>query len=101
MSKFQTLDEPTLNTINNKKNNLFENYVDTNQKYTDRPNLTQRTINQSWDFTPFPKFLFPHEKKHFLTNINRLNFPGVKELPTKLYTNPSKIIHRRNKRRYN
>ena len=79
MSKFQTLDEPTLNTINNKKNNLFENYVDTNQKYTDRPNLTQRTINQSWDFTPFPKFLFPHEKKHFLTNINRLNFPGVKD----------------------
>jgi len=79
MSKFQTIDEPSLNTINTKRKNLFENYTNTSQKDTNKSNNNLRTINQSWDFTPFPRFLFPNEKKHFLKNVNHLNFPGVKD----------------------
>ena len=37
-----------------------------------------REFNQSWDFTPFPKFLFPNEKNYFIKKYNKLNFPGVK-----------------------
>ena len=48
-------------------------------KYSRRNELNTFRINQSWDFTPFPKFLFPNEKKQFLNSFNKLNFPGVTE----------------------
>ena len=79
MSQFQILEEPALNTIKTERKSLFDNDIDTNKQLTSRSNIKMHTTNQSWDFTPFPKFLFPHEKRHFLTNINRLNFPGVKD----------------------
>lgn len=79
MSEYKTIDEPMSNTLNTKRESLFEKYNNTNPKNTNISNLSRHTINQSWDFTPFPKFLFPHEKKYFLKNINKLNFPGVKD----------------------
>ena len=79
MSQFQILEEPALNTIKTERNSLFDNDIDSNKQLTSKSNIKMHTTNQSWDFTPFPKFLFPHEKRHFLTNINRLNFPGVKD----------------------
>ncbi len=37
-------------------------------------NDTDDELNQSWDFTPFPKLYFPSEKKNAIKVINRLNF---------------------------
>ena len=48
-------------------------------KYSRQNEFNKYRINQSWDFTPFPKFLFPNEKKHFLNDVNKLNFHGVNE----------------------
>ena len=79
MSQLPTLDEPKFNTLNAKRNDIFENYTKTIPKISESTNNIRHTINQSWDFTPFPQFLFPHEKKRFLKSINKLNFPGVKD----------------------
>ena len=79
MSEYKTIEEPMANTLNTKRKSLFENYTNTNPKNTSISNTSRHTINQSWDFTPFPKFLFPQEKKYFLKNINKLNFPGIKD----------------------
>jgi len=46
-------------------------------KYSRSRDPNRNKLNTSWDFTPFPKFLFPNEKKHFLKDFNKLNFPGV------------------------
>ena len=73
----ETLTEPKLNTIN--VVNKYENESQKTKRLSNISNYKNLTINQSWDFTPFPKFLFPNEKKHFLKNINKLNFPGVKD----------------------
>ena len=73
----ELLTERKLNTIN-----VLENYKNEDRKFkkhSNSLNYKNLTINQSWDFTPFPKFLFPQEKKYFLKNINKLNFPGVKD----------------------
>ena len=48
-------------------------------RYSRSRDSNRLTINQSWDFILFPKFLFPNEKKHFLKDFNKLNFLGVKE----------------------
>ena len=79
MSQLPTLDEPKFNTLNAKRKDVFENYTKTVPKNSESLNNIRHTINQSWDFTPFPQFLFPHEKKRFLKSINKLNFPGVKD----------------------
>ena len=80
MSHLNTLEEPKFNTLNSKRTNVFENYTKTIPKSPSiTNNTTSHTNNQSWDFTPFPKFLFPYEKKRFLKNINKLNFPGIKD----------------------
>ena len=34
-------------------------------------------LNQSWDFTPFPKLYFPSEKKHAIREINGLYFKNT------------------------
>jgi len=67
-------------------NNTINNTLDRNQepekistRYSRSRDHNRLPINQSWDFTPFPKFLFPNEKKHFLKDFNKLNFPGVNE----------------------
>ena len=67
-------------------NNTINNTLDRNQepekistRYSRSRDHNRLPINQSWDFTPFPKFLFPNEKKHFIKDFNKLNFPGVKE----------------------
>ena len=39
-------------------------------------------LNQSWDFTPFPKLFFPSEKKYAIRAINRLNFKNTMNLNT-------------------
>lgn len=36
-------------------------------------------MDQSWDFTPFPKYLFPSEKKSFIKSFNNLYFQKSKE----------------------
>ena len=71
--------------IENKNTNTL-NIIDGSQeqekistKYSRQGDINRFRINQSWDFTPFPKFLFPNEKKHFLNDFNKLNFPGVNE----------------------
>lgn len=80
MTELQTLNEIKLNTLNaSSKQSLLEKYTNSNLKNNTISKYTRSTINQSWDFTPFPKFLFPNEKKHFLKSINKLNFPGVKD----------------------
>ena len=48
-----------------------------NKKLTIKHNSTNSSnneLNQSWDFTPFPKLYFPSEKKHAIREINNLNF---------------------------
>ena len=50
-----------------------------NSKYIREGKPDRFKISQSWEFTPFPKFLFPNEKKIFLNDFNKLNFPGVNE----------------------
>ena len=80
MTELNTLNEIKLNTLNTSpKKSLFDNYSNINLQNNNTSKYTRSTINQSWDFTPFPKFLFPNEKKHFLKNLNKLNFPGVKD----------------------
>ena len=66
----------TLNTIERNRDTEQEKI---NTKYNRASDYNKYRINQSWDFTPFPKFLFPNEKKHFLNDFNKLNFPGVNE----------------------
>ena len=65
------------NTLNTIDRNQEQEKINT--KYSRQREFKGYKINQSWDFTPFPKFLFPNEKKHFLNDFNKLNFPGVKE----------------------
>ena len=79
MSEIQTLNESKSNTIIATQRSLFENYINKNPDITNKTKYNRATINQSWDFTPFPKFLFPNEKRHVLKSINKLNFPGVKD----------------------
>lgn len=50
-------------TINTIERNHEPEKIST--KYSRSIDNNRLTINQSWDFTPFPKFLFPNEKKHF------------------------------------
>ena len=69
--------EEISNTINTIDRNHEPEKIST--RYSRSRDNNRMTINQSWDFTPFPKFLFPNEKKHFLKDFNKLNFPGVKE----------------------
>ena len=79
-SELQTFNESKANTINAKtRRTLFESYNKTNKIINNLSKTNRATINQSWDFTPFPKFLFPNEKKIFLKGINKLNFPGIKD----------------------
>ena len=75
-----------MSEINEKQISNTLNLIDRNQeqekistKYSRQRDINRFKINQSWDFTPFPKFLFPNEKKHFLNDFNKLNFPGVNE----------------------
>ena len=49
------------------------------KKYNDYNNNKKRELNQSWDFTPFPKYLFPVEKRHFIKDFNNLYFQKFKE----------------------
>lgn len=79
MSEIQTLNESKSNTIIATQRSLFENYINKNPDIINKTKYNRATINQSWDFTPFPKFLFPNEKRHALNSINKLNFPGVKD----------------------
>lgn len=65
------------NTLNTIDRNQEQEKIST--KYSRQREFKGYKINQSWDFTPFPKFLFPNEKKHFLNDFNKLNFLGVKE----------------------
>ena len=37
-------------------------------------NESEDELNQSWDFTPFPKLYFPSEKKNAIKVINKLDF---------------------------
>ena len=79
-SELQTFNESKANTINaTTRRTLFENYNKINKINNNSSKTNRATINQSWDITPFPKFLFPNEKKIFLKSINKLNFPGVKD----------------------
>ena len=72
MTELNTLNEIKLNTLNTSpKKSLFDNYSNINLQNNNTSKYTRSTINQSWDFTPFPKFLFPNEKKHFLKNLNK------------------------------
>jgi hypothetical protein len=70
-------------TISNTLNTIDRNYENeqkkTNTKYILSNGFNKFRIKKSWDFTPFPKFLFPQEKKYFLNDFNKLNFPGVNE----------------------
>ena len=50
------------------------------KKLTIKNNSTDSSnneLNQSWDFTPFPKLYFPSEKKHAIREINNLNFQNT------------------------
>ena len=49
------------------------------KKYNDYNKNEKKEINQSWDFTTFPKYLFPIEKRHFIKNFNNLYFQKFKE----------------------
>lgn len=49
------------------------------KKYKDYSKNEKKEINQSWDFTTFPKYLFPIEKRHFIKNFNNLYFQKFKE----------------------
>jgi len=67
------------NTINAIDRNHETEQEKISTKYSRSRDYNRFRMNQSWDFTPFPKFLFPNEKKHFLKDFNKLNFPGVNE----------------------
>ena len=43
----------------------------------DSQDESNNELNQSWDFTPFPKLYFPSEKKNAIRTINRLNFKNT------------------------
>ena len=62
--------------ISNNLKSLDKNQEQEN-KYSAEIEFNRSKINKSWDFTPFPKFLFPNEKKQFLNDFNKLNFKGV------------------------
>ena len=61
------------------KDSIYHTNEKISQKYDRTKEYSRNKLNQSWDFTPFPKFLFPEEKKMFINDFNKLNFPGVKE----------------------
>ena len=46
------------------------------------PDESNSELNQSWDFTPFPKLFFPSEKKYAIRAINNLNFKNTLNLNT-------------------
>lgn len=51
-----------------------------NRKFKLKKNSTEESnneLNQSWDFTPFPKLFFPSEKKNAIRDINNLNFQNI------------------------
>ena len=73
--------EKIQNTLNTLDRNKEQEKIST--KYSRSRDYNRIKINQSWDFTPFPKFLFPNEKKHFLNDFNKLNFPGADPLYNK------------------
>ncbi len=73
----QINEKPISNTLNTIDRNQEQDKIIT--KYSEKRESIGNKVNQSWDFTPFPKFLFPNEKRHFLNDFNKLNFPGVKE----------------------
>lgn len=85
--------EPTRNRYNTLANDFIETIQKSQEeqdilksrsslkpfKRSKTSNMRDLVLNQSWDFTPFPKFLFPSEKKSFIKDFNRFNFPGIKE----------------------
>lgn len=67
-------------TISNTIGRNYDNYREKiNLKYIRANTYDKYKNTNSWDFTPFPKFLFPDEKKHFLKDVNKLDFPGVSD----------------------
>ena len=48
----------------------------------DSPDESNSELNQSWDFTPFPRLFFPSEKKYAIRAINNLNFKNTLNLNT-------------------
>ena len=61
-----------------KNTNIFPKLINRKLKIrNDSANESNYELNQSWDFTPFPKFFFPSEKKHAIREINGLNFQNT------------------------
>ena len=57
------------------KTNQFPKIKIINKKLTHNlTNESNNELNQSWDFTPFPKLYFPQDKKYAIREINNLNF---------------------------
>lgn len=82
-SRYNTLATDFIETMHKSQENqaLSQNPQTKSFKRSRTSNMRDLVLgnNQSWDFTPFPKFLFPSEKKSFIKDFNRFNFPGIKE----------------------
>ena len=60
------------------KTNQFPKIKIINKKLTHNlTNESNNELNQSWDFTPFPKLYFPQDKKYAIREINNLNFKNT------------------------
>lgn len=58
------------------KNELFNNLIQRkiNKSNNKLPTKLSQNITQNWNFTPFPKYLFPSEKKSLIRSVNNLYF---------------------------
>ena len=65
-------EKPISNTLNIIDRNQDQAKIST--KYSRQREFDRYKISQSWDFTPFPKFLFPNEKKNFLNDFKLFFF---------------------------
>ena len=75
---------------------LINKKIKVKQNLIEEP-VPESELTYSWDFTPFPKILFPSEKKRVINDINNLNFKNTANINSlNKNNNEAKAISRNN-----
>ena len=75
---------------------LINKKIKVKQNLIEEP-VPESELTYSWDFTPFPKILFPSEKKRVINDINNLNFKNIANINSlNKNNNEAKAISRNN-----